>query len=279
MLLSGDDTMDKIIIEDLEIYGFHGVYSEEKKIGQRFLITVELFTSTREAGISDDLTKTINYGQLCYEIEEEFMKHKHDLIEKAAEDLASVILLKYPDVKKIKLLLKKPWAPIGKPVKYAAVEIERSRHEAYIAIGSNMGDKRKNIDEAIDKINKSKFSKVLDISKFYTTEPVGYTEQDEFLNCAIKIDTLLYPDELMKLLLKIEKELKRERIVKWGPRTIDLDIILFDDIICSKEETIIPHPRMHERMFVIEPMCDIAPYVIHPILKKRMIELKSELEK
>ena len=271
--------MDKIIIKDLEIYGFHGVYSEEKKMGQRFLITVELYTSTRKAGTSDDLAETINYGELCCEVEREFKNDKYNLIEKAAEDLATYILLKYSSVNKVKILLKKPWAPIGKPVEYVAVEIERSKHIVYIALGSNMGDKKKNIDDAINKINNSEFTRVIDVSKYYETEPVGYLDQDNFLNCAIKVETLLYPDELMRLLLDIEKELKRERIIRWGPRTIDLDILLYDDIVCSDEKTIIPHPRMHERMFVLEPLCDIAPYIMHPILKKRIIELKDEVNK
>lgn len=271
--------MDKIYIRDLEVYAYHGVNSEEKAMGQRFLISLELSLDLREAGKSDDLNSTINYAELCHLVEEEFKSSKCDLIERAAEALAEFILLKYEKVEKVKVQLKKPWAPIGKPLKYAAVEIERGWHRVYIALGSNLGDKKENIDKAINEINSLKTCHLIKISKFYETKPVGYLEQEDFLNCAIKIKTLLSPKELIKELLRIESELKRERIIRWGPRTIDLDIIFYDDIITSSDDIIIPHPRMHERLFVLKPLCDIAPYIVHPIIGKRVITLMEEAAK
>lgn len=271
--------MDKIYIRDLEVYAYHGVNSEEKAMGQRFLISLELSLDLREAGKSDDLNSTINYAELCHLVEEEFKSSKYDLIERAAEALAEFILLKYEKVEKVKVQLKKPWAPIGKPLKYAAVEIERGWHRVYIALGSNLGDKKENIDKAINEINSLKTCHLIKISKFYETKPVGYLEQEDFLNCAIKIKTLLSPKELIKELLRIESELKRERIIRWGPRTIDLDIIFYDDIITSSDDIIIPHPRMHERLFVLKPLCDIAPYIVHPIIGKRVITLMEEAAK
>jgi dihydroneopterin aldolase/2-amino-4-hydroxy-6-hydroxymethyldihydropteridine diphosphokinase len=176
------------------------------------------------------------------------------------------------------VLIKKPWAPIGKPLDYAAVEIERKWHKAFIALGSNLGDKEKNLTDAIEIIN-SKDTKVLSKSKFYETKPVGYLDQDNFINAAIKVKTLLTPKQLIKKLLNIELELKRERVIRWGPRTIDLDVLLYDDLVTSMEEIIIPHPRMHERAFVLEPLADIAAYEIHPLLRKRIINLLDELPK
>lgn len=269
--------MDKIYIEDLEIYAYHGVNIEEKNMGQRFLICAELELDLSAAGTSDDLTKTIHYGELCLEIEEEFKRNKYDLIEKAAEELARFILLKYEEISKIKLMVKKPWAPIGKPIKYAAVEVDRMWHTAYIGVGSNMGDKKENIMNAIDMINESKYTKVTKVADMYVTKPVGYEEQDDFLNTALQIKTILNPKELIKLLLDIEKTLKRERIIKWGPRTIDLDVLFYDDIITECEEIIVPHPRLHERMFVLKPLSDISPYLMHPVLKKRIFELENEI--
>ncbi len=269
--------MDKMYIKDLEVYGHHGVFKEEKTLGQRFLISLELFFSLREAGITDDLTKTVHYGELCQLVEEEFNKENYDLIEKATEKLAEFILLKYDLVQRVKVKIKKPWAPIGKPLQYAAVEIDRKWHTAYIGIGGNMGDKEKNVKESLGLINNSYHTKITKTSKFYETKPVGYLEQDDFLNCAIEIKTLLNPLELVRFLLSIEKELKRERVIRWGPRTVDLDVLLYDDIISSQEEIILPHPRMQERMFVLEPLCDIAPYVMHPILNKSIIEIKASL--
>lgn len=271
--------MDKINIKDLEVYAYHGVNFEEKTMGQKFYISLVLSLDLREAGRSDDLNATVNYAELCHVVEEEFKAYKYDLIEKAAEYLAEFLLLKYEKLEKINVCIKKPWAPIGKPLKYVAVEIERAWHRAYIALGSNLGNKEDNIEKAINKIKSLNTCKLLKTSKIYKTKPVGYLEQDDFLNCVIEVKTLLLPSELMKELLAIEKELKRERIIRWGPRTIDLDVILYDDIVTSSDDIVIPHPRMHERLFVLKPLSDIAPYVVHPLIRKRIITLMEELSK
>ena len=269
--------MDKIIVKDLEIYAFHGVNQQEKDLGQKFLVSLELYLDLKEAGESDNLNKTISYATVCSDISKEFEKNKYNLIEKVAEETASFILTKYDLVEGVKVLIKKPWAPIGKSLQYAGVEIERFWHKAYIAIGSNLGDKEENLKSSIEKMQLHKAIKVTKISTFIETEPVGYLDQDKFLNGAVEIRTLLTPKQLIKYLLKIELELKRERIIKWGPRTIDLDVLLYDDLITSDEEIIIPHPRMQDRAFVLNPLCEIAPFVVHPLLKKRIVNLLEEL--
>ncbi len=271
--------MDKIYIKDLEIFANHGYFQEEKKLGQKFILSFELDLDLSGAGEEDNLDKTVHYGILCEEIEKEFTKTSYDLIEKAAEEIVNFILLKYEAVDKVKLKLKKPWAPVRKHLDYVAIEIERQWHKAYIAIGSNLGDKEKNIREALEIISNSKHTKINKIAKYYNTEPVGYTDQGEFLNTAIEIKTLLNPKNLMKFLLEVEKSLKRERIIKWGPRTLDLDVIFYDDLISSDEEIIIPHPRMEERLFVLNPLCDIASYKLHPILNKRIIDIRDSILK
>lgn len=268
--------MDKIIIEDLEIYAFHGVNQEEKELGQRFLISAELGLDLREAGQTDRLSATVNYAKLCLELEHVFKQEKHDLIERAAETLCDHILLTYPLVQSVKITIKKPWAPIGKMLQHAAVQLERCWHTAYIALGSNMGDKEKNLQDAICQLNSDLKTHVTKTSKFYITDPVGNVDQDQFLNGAIEIKTMLTPNELMTRLLEIEAELKRIRTIKWGPRTIDLDVLLYDNLITSSEEIIIPHPRMHERTFVLEPLNDIAPYVMHPVLGKRVFQILED---
>ena len=269
--------MDKIIVKDLEIYAFHGVNQQEKDLGQKFLVSLELYLDLKEAGESDNLNKTISYATVCSDISKEFEKNKYNLIEKVAEETASFILTKYALVQGVKVLIKKPWAPIGKSLQYAGVEIERFWHKAYIAIGSNLGDKELNLKSSIEKMQLHKAIKVINTSTFVETEPVGYLDQDKFLNGAVEIRTLLTPKQLIKYLLKIELELKRERIIKWGPRTIDLDVLLYDDLITSDEEIIIPHPRMQDRAFVLNPLCEIAPFVVHPLLKKRIVNLLEEL--
>lgn len=269
--------MDKIHIKDLEIIGFHGAIPEEKVLGQKFILSFELDVDLRQAGKNDDLTKTVHYGELAQKVEEEFTKTSYDLIEKAAEEICEFVLLNYPLVKKVKLLLKKPWAPTRKHVEYVAVEIERKWNKVYIAAGSNLGDKEETLKEAIDKIDKRKDCVVTKVSNFYTTDPVGYEDQDQFVNCVFEINTLQTPSELMDTLLEVEKDFKRERIIRWGPRTLDLDIIFYDDIISYDEHILIPHPRAHERQFVMKPMCDINPYYVHPIYRKRVMDISSEL--
>ena len=269
--------MDKIHIKDLEIIGFHGAIPEEKVLGQKFVLSFELDVDLRQAVKNDDLTKTVHYGELAQKVEEEFTKTSYDLIEKAAEEICEFVLLNYPLVKKVKLLLKKPWAPTRKHVEYVAVEIERKWNKVYIAAGSNLGDKEETLKEAIYIIDKRKDCVVTKVSNFYTTDPVGYEDQDQFVNCVFEINTLQTPSELMDTLLEVEKDFKRERIIRWGPRTLDLDIIFYNDIISYDEHILIPHPRAHERQFVMKPMCDINPYYVHPIYRKRVMDISSEL--
>ena len=140
-------------------------------------------------------------------------------------------------------------------------------------MGSNMGNKEENLNNAVKKLEEINGVKVSKVSSFITTEPWGNENQDEFLNGALKIETYLTPKELMTELLRIESELGRVREIKWGPRVIDLDIILFDDIVSNDEFVIIPHPLMHLRDFVLTPLNEIAPYALHPLKNKRIFEL------
>ncbi|SMC19955.1 dihydroneopterin aldolase / 2-amino-4-hydroxy-6-hydroxymethyldihydropteridine diphosphokinase [Clostridium acidisoli DSM 12555] len=271
--------MDKIFIKDLQVYGYHGVNKEEKEMGQRFLISLELYMDLSMAGQSDDLNKTVNYAEICERVEAKFKEEKFDLIEAAAENVATFVLNTFNLVNGVKVNIKKPWAPIGKPLDYAGVEITRFWHTTYIGIGSNMGSREENINKSIEKISEINGNGNIKISKMYETKPVGYTQQDDFLNCVIEMKTLLSPMNLIDELLKIEKELKRERTLRWGPRTIDLDVLLYDEEILSSEKLVVPHPRMQERLFVLAPLCDLVPYKLHPILRTRIIELKENLDK
>ena len=270
---------DRIYIKDLEIIAYHGVLKEEKELGQRFFISLEIQTDFREAGKNDDLTKTISYAEVCDDIEKIFLTAKYNLIEKCAEEIAEFLLEKYSRISELKEKIKKPWAPIRKAIDHVAVEIVRKRHKAYISLGSNIGDKEKNLNTALEEIKKISGTQIKKVSGFLITKPFGYTEQDDFLNAAAELETLLMPEELLKELLAVEQKLGRVREIKWGPRLIDLDILIFDDEVIDEENLTIPHPWMSERMFVLEPFAEIAPNVVHPLSRKRIRELKNELEK
>jgi dihydroneopterin aldolase/2-amino-4-hydroxy-6-hydroxymethyldihydropteridine diphosphokinase len=236
-------------------------------------------TDFREAGKNDDLTKTISYAEVCDDIEKIFLTAKYNLIEKCAEEIAEFLLEKYSRISELKVKIKKPWAPIRKAIDYVAVEIVRKRHKVYISLGSNMGDKEKNLNAALDEIKKISGTKIKKVSGFLMTKPFGYTEQDDFLNAAAELETLLMPEELLKELLAVEQKLGRVRGIKWGPRIIDLDILIFGDEVIDEENLTIPHPWMSERMFVLEPLAEIAPDVVHPLSRRRIGELKNDLEK
>ena len=271
--------MDKIIIENLELIAEHGVFKEEKFLGQKFIISVEMITDTREAGKTGNLNASTHYGFVADDIEKIFTSQSFDLIETCAEKIAEMILTKYPLISEVKVTVKKPWAPIRKHFDFVAVEITRKWHTVYLSLGTNMGDKKKNLLEAIEKIGKLENTKVTSQSTILETEPFGYTEQDMFLNACIEIKTLFTPQELLEKLLNIELEMGRVRTIKWGPRIIDIDILFFDDEIIQDKNLAVPHPWISERMFVLEPLCEIAPNLIHPLERKPVATLKRILEK
>ena len=140
---------------------------------------------------------------------------------------------------------------------------------AYIGIGSNVGDRKKNIDDAITRINSSVDIDVVKVSSVRETEPVGGPPQDRYLNCVIEIKTKLAPFELLKFLNKIENDLGRIRIEKNGPRTIDLDILIYDNVRMNADDLVIPHPRMRERKFVLDALYEIAPHLTAGFVKFR----------
>jgi 2-amino-4-hydroxy-6-hydroxymethyldihydropteridine diphosphokinase len=151
-------------------------------------------------------------------------------------------------------------------------------HIAYIGIGSNLGDKIAHCEKAISEILKIDQHKLLGRSSFFNTRPIGYTAQDWFVNSVIKIETDLEPIDLYRMLKTIETRLGRKETFRGGPRVIDLDLLLFDDRRIETEELQVPHPRFHERQFVLIPLSEIDPNLIHPILKKTVGELLEEIK-
>lgn len=270
--------LDKIVIKNLEVFGKHGVLPEENRLGQKFLINAILYISTREAGLKDDLTKSIHYGEVSHFISSFMTKYTFQLIETVAEQMARAILLEFPSMEKIRLEILKPWAPIGLPLESVSIEIERGWHQVFVAIGSNLGDRKKFLDEGINALKENKDCIVEQVSEILVTKPYGVTEQPEFLNGMIKLKTLLNPEELLELLHQIEKESGRERLVHWGPRTLDLDIIFYDDCIIDTKDLQIPHIDMQNREFVLKPFVELAPYVRHPLLHKTVTQLLDELK-
>lgn len=270
--------LDQIKIKNLEVFANHGVFPEENTLGQKFLVSLTMYTDTRTAGKTDDLTASIHYGEVSQQIDTFMKAHTFQLIERVAEELAEELLVKVPLLQKVQLEVKKPWAPVGVPLETVAVEIVRQWHTVYIALGSNIGDSEKYLNDAVTKLNELPNTEVEICSQYYVTPPYGMVEQDDFLNACLKLWTLMTPEELLEELHKIEQGAGRERIIHWGPRTLDLDIIFYDDLVMEKEELCIPHVEMHKRKFVLEPLHEIAPYKRHPVYGKTVREMLQELD-
>ncbi len=145
----------------------------------------------------------------------------------------------------------------------------------YLSLGSNLGDRRANLEAAIARL--SDLGTITAVSSIYETEPVGFAAQPDFLNCAVALETDLMPRQFLHRVLAIEQALGRKRRVAKGPRTLDIDIVLFGNSVVETAELTIPHPAMHERRFVLEPLAEIAADVRHPVFKRSMRDLRDSL--
>ena len=269
--------MDVINIKNLAVYGKHGVLEAEKQYRQRFDVSASLYLDLRCAGKADDLNETVDYAEVCLAIKSFIEDNSFDLIETVAEGLAEKLLIENPGMQRVWLEVSKPEARINAEFETVSVEVERGRHTAYIALGTNMGDREAYLGLALEEIENAHGCSVVSVSSFINTTPYGVVEQDDFLNACAEVETLLTPHELLSLLQEIENKAGRERSVKWGPRTLDLDILLYDDDIISDSVLRVPHPEMHKRGFVLLSLCEIAPYKIHPVLMKTAEDLLDSL--
>jgi len=265
--------MKKIFFEKIKVYGYHGCFPEEKEEGQYFLISGELTLKDGFYGEADEIVNTVDYGEVCGQIEYIVKNSKYNLIESLADEIVFTLLCAYHGISGVKIFVEKPAAPVPVSFETIGVTIDRAWHTVYLSLGSNLFDKEKNITGAIQRIGASLGCRAGKCSAIIETEPWGVTDQPNFLNCALKIETCLDPVELMRLLKKIEREGGREPGLKWGARIIDIDILLYDQLVYTSEELKIPHPYMHERGFMLKPLAEIAPDAIHPLKNKFIREL------
>ncbi len=151
---------------------------------------------------------------------------------------------------------------------------------AYLCAGSNIGDRVGYLQQANNLLKDTNGITVVDSSSIYETEPIGFKDQQWFANAVLKIETALNPQELLGECMRIEQQLGRKRDPenRFGPRTLDLDILFYEDLIISEESLQIPHPRAHERAYALVPMLELNPEFVHPVIKKSVFEIHNELE-
>lgn len=269
---------DEIRIRELQIFAHHGVYDFETENGQNFYVNAILYTDTRKAGKTDELSDSTNYGEVCQFLTEFLTNNTYKLLEAAVEQAATELLSHFPLVRGVELELRKPEAPIPLPFESVSVCIRRFWHMAYVALGSNMGDKKKYLDDALKELQKHCGIRIMKTASYIETQAYGGVEQDCFLNSMCCIETLLSPEELLEELHRIEQLAERKREIHWGPRTLDLDIIYYDDLVMSSVDLTIPHADMANRTFVLEPLCELNPYLRHPVNGMTTRQMLDELK-
>ncbi|MCI4010140.1 2-amino-4-hydroxy-6-hydroxymethyldihydropteridine diphosphokinase [Brevibacterium sp. ZH18] len=257
---------DRIELRGLTVRGNHGVFDFEKREGQDFVIDVVLHTSVARAAASDAIADTIHYGELAEAVAHIVEDNTFDLIETLAEHIADHCLT-VADLAEV--VVHKPGAPIQRSFNDVSVGVVRSRAqpeptetEAYLNLGANLGEAKDTLDQAVEALDRHPRITVAKRSSFYRTAPWGGVEQNDFLNLGLIVSTSLPANELLAVAQGIEVACGRTRELRWGPRTLDIDLIRFgtgsDELVCDSPTLTLPHPRAHERAFVLAPWAELV---------------------
>jgi dihydroneopterin aldolase / 2-amino-4-hydroxy-6-hydroxymethyldihydropteridine diphosphokinase len=256
--------VDRILIDDLRVLTIIGALPHEREIAQPLRIDLSIGLDLRNAGRSDELNDTVNYGLVCERVVEMARDSKDILLERLAAKVADVVL-EFDLVETVDVTVTKLRPPVPEAVESTAVVISRSRaeaaapplenHEVIVALGSNLGDRMGYLRFAVGELGN-----VVAMSQVFETEPVGGPEdQGAYLNMVVKVQTSLDPYAFIRRCQRIEANALRQRIVHWGPRTLDVDMLFYDDIRINSELLVVPHPRINERRFVLTPLMEVAP--------------------
>lgn len=270
--------MDYITITGLKIFAHHGVLDEEKRDGQNFFVNAKLYYDMTKAAGTDEMTDGVHYGEVCQLITDFLQENTYNLLERAVTETIKAVLRTFPLLDMVEMELCKPKAPIPLPFENVSVTRVKKWNRVYLSIGSNMGDKEKYLEDAVRALQTDSDMKDVRVSKWLVTKPYGGVEQDDFLNGAVELKTLLSPRELLDRLHEIESRAGRERTLRWGPRTLDLDILFYEREMIDTEELTIPHIDMQNRRFVLEPLCELAGAYRHPVLNKTVFQLFDALK-
>jgi len=255
---------DRIEINGIRAVTIVGALPHEREFPQPLTIDVSFDVDLRDAGRTDELGDTVHYGLVADRVVEVVEESKDILLERLVARIADEVLT-FDRVDAVDVKLTKVRPPIAVDAVDTAVRIRRSRAEtdvvahtinrAHIALGSNLGDRASFL-----RLGVRGLGTVTKMSDVYETDPVGGPDdQGHYLNMVVEVETSLDPFALLRRCQRIEGEAMRQRLVHWGPRTLDLDIVSFDGVSLTSDELTIPHPRFAERRFVLQPLADIAP--------------------
>jgi dihydroneopterin aldolase/2-amino-4-hydroxy-6-hydroxymethyldihydropteridine diphosphokinase len=255
---------DQIEISALRVVAIVGALPHEREIAQPLQIDLTLDVDLADAGRSDDLDDTVHYGLVADQVIAVVQESKDTLLERLAARVADEVLT-FDRVEAVTVVVTKLRPPIAVDAASTAVRMRRTRataglaprtpHRAFIALGSNLGDREEFLRSGVRGLGT-----VVAMSDVYETEPVGGPDdQGAYLNMVVEIETSLDPFALLRRCQKLEAEAMRQRMVHWGPRTLDVDIILYDDVTIVSADLVVPHPLFGERHFVLQPLSDIAP--------------------
>ena len=251
-----DPHVATVALHGLRAYGRHGALPEETVLGQEFVIDAALQVHTRQAAEGDDLTATADYGVLATRLTEVVTGKPVALIETLVERLLDVCL-DDPAVAGATVTVHKPAAPIPLPFGDVTVTAGRLR-PGVLSLGSNLGDRLAHLQAAVDLLRAFGLRAV---SPVYETDPVGGPEQEPYLNAVVLVEGAA-PRRLLELAHAIEASRQRERTVRWGPRTLDVDVIAAGSVVLDDPDLVVPHPRAHERAFVLVPWLAVDPAAV-----------------
>ncbi|MGB3734717.1 MAG: 2-amino-4-hydroxy-6-hydroxymethyldihydropteridine diphosphokinase [Ilumatobacter sp.] len=255
---------DRIDISGLRAVTIVGALPHEREIPQPLQIDLSLEVDLRDAGRTDELGDTVHYGLVADRVVAAVEESKDILLERLVARIADEVLT-FDRVDAVNVELTKLRTPLAVDASTTSVRIRRTRadadlpartvHTAYVALGSNLGDR-----ESYLRLGVLGLGHVTSMSSVYETDPVGGPDdQGAYLNMVVEVETSLDPFALLRRCQQIESEAMRQRVVRWGPRTLDVDIIQFGDISIVSDDLVVPHPRFAERRFVLEPLAEIAP--------------------
>ena len=240
------------------VFGYIGCNKDEKINGQYFYVSLDVSIGRGTGYLTDDLSETVNYSSMCKLVKDIVEKSRCNLIESLANEIADSILKTYKFVEEVFVIVSKPRVSENLGAHDIQVTIEKKRfHVIFLSLGTNIGNRYDNLKYAVSKFYMNGNFTDIKCSNVYETEPIGYIDQSSFYNMCLKCMTYYTPYELLSFTKNIEHEMHREKTIKNGPRVIDVDILLYDDLRISDFFLTIPHPRMYERAFVLVPLGEL----------------------